>query len=164
MLANSNLSEVAATYLYMMPHFTTSYRFAQFAYTVSHRKHYADIVKVLDLSNLGKEEEELRPQAGWREFKYRDSHLHKVNRDRHVTSIDPCMDKSVDKGIQSLKRPLPSLDSRRGAWLERSLGKTAILPPTSHPPPSPFLSRFHYCRDVPAGAVCHALAACQNIR
>jgi hypothetical protein len=38
MRANSNLTESAATVIYMKPSFATTYRYAQFAYTVSHKK------------------------------------------------------------------------------------------------------------------------------
>jgi hypothetical protein len=79
MLTNSNFIEIAATYLYSSPVFASTYRFAQFVSTVSHKSHYAFMVRCLDLSCFSKlciDEEggELRPLAGWREFKYRHHH------------------------------------------------------------------------------------------
>ena len=35
---------------------------------------------------------------------------------------------------------------------------------TIHPPPSPFLQRYSYIRDIPIGAVIHLLAACPFLR
>ncbi|TAQ91466.1 hypothetical protein B7494_g169 [Chlorociboria aeruginascens] len=87
MLTNSNLIEVAASYMYISPHFFSTYRYAQFVFTVSHKQHYAEMVRVLDLSYFGKgadEHGELPALAGWREFKYRHHDIYYV-RDRMST-------------------------------------------------------------------------------
>ncbi|PSS22845.1 hypothetical protein M430DRAFT_48475 [Amorphotheca resinae ATCC 22711] len=60
--------------MYFQPFFASTYRYAQFARTVSHKEHYAEMVRVLDLSYFGAGAGEhwgLEPQAGWREFKCR---------------------------------------------------------------------------------------------
>lgn len=117
--------------MYIEPYFASTYRFAQFTHTVIHHKHYADMVRVLDLGNFGKDVEdgrEMKASAGWREFKYRE---HYVNRDRLA---------------------------------EKGLNGHPTLPNSSHPPPSPLLTNFHFCRDVPIGGICHVLAACNRIR
>jgi hypothetical protein len=81
MLTNSNFIEVAAVYLYASPVFSSTYRFAQFVYSVSHKPHYALMVRELDLSyfsKIGWDETtgELLPLAGWREFKYRSHEMY----------------------------------------------------------------------------------------
>jgi hypothetical protein len=84
MLAHPTLVEAAATFMYAQPHFASTYRYAQFAWTVSNKEWYADMVRVLDLSYFdeeGGEHGEVVPQAGWREFKYRHHDMYYV-RDR----------------------------------------------------------------------------------
>lgn len=74
MLTNSYFLEIAASRMYFQPFFASTYRYAQFARTVSHKEHYAEMVRVLDLSYFGAGAGEhwgLEPQAGWREFKCR---------------------------------------------------------------------------------------------
>lgn len=76
LLTNTALIELATTYLYMAPYFASTYRYAQFAYFVSHKPYYADMVRDLDLCyfqklNLNAQGDPL-PMAGWREFKYRE--------------------------------------------------------------------------------------------
>ncbi|RDL38526.1 uncharacterized protein BP5553_02866 [Venustampulla echinocandica] len=83
MLANSNFVEVAATYLYSHPLFSSTYRFAQFVWVVSHKPHYASMVRILDLSYLSRiatdtASGELLPLAGWREFKYRNHDMYRA--------------------------------------------------------------------------------------
>jgi hypothetical protein len=74
MLTNSNILESAAAFLYRHPYFASTYRYAQFAHTVSRNPSYASMVRILDLSYFTKdldEDGELLPQAGWREFTHR---------------------------------------------------------------------------------------------
>ncbi|KAH8820405.1 hypothetical protein F5884DRAFT_47442 [Xylogone sp. PMI_703] len=135
MLTNSNVSEVAASYLYIKPHFASTYRYAQFVWTVSHRAHYAQMVRELDLSycwGQGQKDGELVPLAGWREFKYRNHDLYHANRDRLMMG------------------PI-------GVNHQRHLS-------SSHPPASPLLKSFHRTRDIPVGGLCHVLAACKGLR
>ena len=44
MRTNSNLTEVAAGHLYRHPLFASTYRYAQFAHTVSHKKQSVDLI------------------------------------------------------------------------------------------------------------------------
>jgi len=145
MLANSNFIEVAASYMYAAPNFASTYRFAQFTYTVSHREHYASMVRSLDLSYFAKEVDEdgeLPPLAGWREFKYR----------QH----DSCYVRTLNSSSTS-HLPLPPLSSSSPNSENQNSKRRRY---TTHPPPSPFLKSFHRTRDVPIGGICHALAAC----
>jgi len=75
MITNSNFVELAVPYLYKEPIFASTYRYAQFAWIVRHNKHYADLVRILDLSKFVAEDldgiKEPESIAGWREFKYR---------------------------------------------------------------------------------------------
>lgn len=133
--ANTNLIEVAAIHMYHEPKFVSTYRYAQFAWTVSHKEAYAQMVRILDLSHFSKCPEgqgKPVPQAGWREFKYR----------HH--------DKYYPPG------------ERMAAMAATSLGPK--LPNSSHPTPSPILKRYRRTRDLPIGGICHVLAACKNIR
>ncbi|KAF8477412.1 hypothetical protein BDZ91DRAFT_23581 [Kalaharituber pfeilii] len=50
-------------------------------------------------------------------------------------------------------------DYGSGGVAKRTGGKKS-----THPPPSPFLQRYSYIRDIPIGAVLHALAACPLIK
>jgi hypothetical protein len=133
MLANSNIAEAAATLMYKKPLFASTYRYAQFAHIVSHKKHYGDMVRELDLSPFWSEDkkDDEEPQAGWREWKYRNDTLYRANRDRPAR-------------YQPVQSPV-----RR--------------PSSSHPPPSPFLRAWSYHRDLPLGGLCHVLIACQRI-
>ncbi|KAM3077478.1 hypothetical protein ACMFMG_006818 [Clarireedia jacksonii] len=134
MLTSSNLLESAATFLYRCPYFASTYRYAQFAYTISKNQSYAAMVRVLDLSYFTKDLDEhgqLLPQAGWREFTYRDQYMPYIqDRDRMGSS---------------------------GAVRASHNAST-------HPAPIPQLKNFHRTRDLPAGAICHVLSACKNLR
>lgn len=80
MLVNSALTEVAADLMYHQPLFASTYRFAQFAYIVSHKKHYGDRVRVLDVSGFTQVPQfERQPEAGWREWKFRNHDLYRAN-------------------------------------------------------------------------------------
>ena len=75
MLTKSIFVEVGVSYLYMAPEFASTYRYAQFAFQVSHKPYYAKMVRNLDLSYIGTLGLDAKgvpvPMAGWREFKYR---------------------------------------------------------------------------------------------
>jgi hypothetical protein len=141
MLSNSNLTEVAAIYMYFQPHFFSTYRYAQFTYIVSHKEHYASMVRVLDLSYITRqgadEQGDLPPQAGWREFKYREHDMYYV-RDR--------------------------ISAMRTTTTLSSGVKVTRITNSSHPAPSPFLKSFHRIRDLPIGGICHVLASCKKIK
>ena len=135
MLTNSNFIEVAASLMYFQPTFASTYRYAQFAWTVSHKEHFANMVRILDLSCFGRPRQghgDFAPLAGWREFKFRHHDLYYVTRDRMA------------------------------ALAATTLGSK--LPNSSHPTPSPFLKNFHRTRDLPIGGICHVLASCKKIR
>jgi hypothetical protein len=82
LLTNTTFVELAAMYLYMAPQFASTYRYAQFADTVSHKPLYASMVRNLDLSYVSKmrldTQGEILPLAGWREFKYRHHEDHYI--------------------------------------------------------------------------------------
>ncbi|RDW84424.1 hypothetical protein BP6252_02014 [Coleophoma cylindrospora] len=135
MRSNTNLIEVAAIHMYCQPMFTSTYRYAQFAWTVSHKEVYAQMVRVLDLSYFNKPPEGHQkhpPQAGWREFKYR-------HHDRYYPP-----------GEQMAPMAATTLGPK--------------IPGSSHPTPSPILKRYRRVRDLPIGGICHVLAACKNLR
>lgn len=101
--------QTAATHLYEQPYFGSTYRYAQFAHTVGQQKHYADLVRVLDLSYFGKEEEtEVIPQAGWREWKYRVSILYHANGEKRTKPISAQPENTLTK--KSHPPPHPYLD------------------------------------------------------
>ena len=80
MLVNSALTEAAANLMYHKPLFASTYRFAQFAYIVSHHKHYGDRVRVLDVSGFTHVAQfDRKPEAGWREWKFRTHDLYTGN-------------------------------------------------------------------------------------
>jgi len=80
MLASAALAEVAADAMYARPEFASTYRFAQFAHTVSHRRHYGERVRVLDVSGFTTVPQfERQPEAGWREWKFRSHDLYRAN-------------------------------------------------------------------------------------
>ncbi|KAL3418643.1 hypothetical protein PVAG01_10359 [Phlyctema vagabunda] len=133
--ANTNLIEVAALHMYYEPVFSSTYRYAQFAWTVSHKEAYAQMVRVLDLSHFSRPPDgqpKHPPQAGWREFKYR-------HHDRYYPHGE-----------------------MMAAMAATSLGPK--LPNSSHPTPSPIMKRYRRVRDLPIGGLCHVLAACKNLK
>ena len=69
----NSLNEAITLRIYHKPEFPTTYRFAQFVTTVSHSKRYADMVKILDISELYNTWTEF---ATWKEWKYRDQPLY----------------------------------------------------------------------------------------
>jgi hypothetical protein len=80
LLSSAALAEVAADALYAAPVFASTYRFAQFAHTVSHRRHYGERVRVLDVSGFTTVPMfERQPEAGWREWKFRSHDLYRAN-------------------------------------------------------------------------------------
>lgn len=133
MLTNSNLTEVAASLMYIKPLFASTYRYAQFAHTVGHRRHYANMVRELDMSSFGAiqdiDEADREPMAGWREWKFRNHELHRAAREAQF---------------------------RRYGGKIPPKGRT-------HPHPSPFLKAWSRYRDIPIGSLCHALQACQGL-
>lgn len=90
MLVHSALTEAAANLMYHTPLFASTYRFAQFAYTVSHHKHYGDRVRVLDVSGFAQVAQfERQPEAGWREWKFRNHDLYQGRSRLHVPERRP---------------------------------------------------------------------------
>lgn len=89
MLTHSALTESAALFLYERPRFASTYRFAQFTTLVSHKPHYADMVRVLNVSHFGRpKDQEPEPMAGWREWKYRNESLYTLQRSKRVSSMN----------------------------------------------------------------------------
>ena len=72
LFTGSALSEAAAIQLYRRPRYRTTYRFAQFVTTVSHLRHYANMVRVFELSDRSGAQDRANGFASWREWKYRD--------------------------------------------------------------------------------------------
>lgn len=132
--ANKGLVEIAADYMYYHPKFASTYRFAQFVYTISHHEHYAMRVRHLDVSYFTEVPQLQRtPMAGWREWKYRS---HDLYRPPNKLNVPP-------------KKPR----KREGVILRRG-----------HPVPNPFLESWALSRDIPLGGLCHCLQACLNLR
>jgi hypothetical protein len=132
MLVARGLTEAAANALYHEPKFASTYRYAQFAYTVSHVAHYADRVRILDVSSFAKiPQYEREPEAGWREWKFRNHDLYRGTRARESDVVNL---------LQQMRR--------------RRMG-------SSHPQPNPFLEAWALSRDIPLGGLCHALQACR---
>ena len=71
LLTSSVLAEGAISRLYFSPIFQTTYRFAQFATTVSHSRRYADMVRVYELSDRKDAENHANGFASWREWRCR---------------------------------------------------------------------------------------------
>jgi hypothetical protein len=107
LLTNSAFVDLVITYLYRAPRFISSYRYAQFAHLVSHKPHYAELVRDLDLSYLDKidlnEKGELLPSAGWREFKYRD---YEEGHRKYMMMV-----RRIDGSVSSHPAPSPYLQS-----------------------------------------------------
>lgn len=76
LFASPSFTEAVTIELYRNPKFPTTYRFAQFVTTVSHSKHYADMVKILDIPGPGNPWSKKSDLATWREWKYRDQPLY----------------------------------------------------------------------------------------
>ena len=76
LFTSSALFEEAATVLYHSPKFRTTYRFAQFVTTVSHSRHYADMVRLFELSDPKEAENRAHGFASWQEWKYREIPLY----------------------------------------------------------------------------------------
>ncbi|KAF3919615.1 hypothetical protein ABW20_dc0104043 [Dactylellina cionopaga] len=135
LLCNKYLADSAAPALYATPTFSSTYRFAQFVSLITHNAPLANLVRELDLSNISAEIPEDLPLAGWRDWKYRNDPLHTIRREDNF---------KLRKGGKVAPPPVP--------------------PQGVHPLPSPFLSQYHTCRDVPFGAVLHIVVACQRLR
>ena len=140
LLTSTGLVEAAAIAIYSKPEFASTYRFAQFVTTVIHSQHYAEMVRVLDLSRFGQEDLKDLPLAGWREWKYRSEPLYSIQRE-----------------IQS-----PGCKIQPGHG--RQLNEQEIHSNPNHPKPNPFLKQWSTCRDVPTGALIHVLKACTRIK
>jgi len=137
---SSSLTEAAAVALYERPRFASTYRFAQFVTTISQSKRLANMVRVLDLSELNETDVRGIPMAGWREWKMRTEVLYTLT------------DKAPEPSWRRDNSPPPY----------------SVLDPakhtSSHPRPHRFLKQWATCRDVPVGAILHTLTACKGIR
>jgi hypothetical protein len=134
------LSEAAIIALYHQPQFASTYRFAQFVHLVTRSQAIAEMVHILDLSHF---QEGLDPEmkiAGWREWKYRDHPLYSIHQ---------------KNSAQNLRE-----ESTRGSISRacRAIG------PSFLPKPNPYLAEWNTCRDIPIGAVIHAIESCRRLR
>ncbi|KAK9350693.1 hypothetical protein V1523DRAFT_418981 [Lipomyces doorenjongii] len=66
----------AYVYLYQEPHFTSTYRFAQFVSAITHDRTLASYVRCLDLSTIENGLKGNVVLAGWRDWKYRSEPLY----------------------------------------------------------------------------------------
>jgi hypothetical protein len=101
-------------------------------------------VRVFDISkffNAREENGEPAIMAGWREFKYRHHEMYTVH--RPFTYLHPTY-KSLEE--------------------QKAMGLPFSTQNRTHPAPSPLLSSFHLCRDVPIGAILHVLHVCKRIK
>ncbi|KAI9702093.1 MAG: hypothetical protein M1836_001437 [Candelina mexicana] len=135
------LTEAAAIAMYDRPKFVSTYRFAQFVYTVTHTRTYAEMVRCLDISMFGMEEDAEKPLAGWREWKYRSEPLYSLHKED--------------------KAALTSNSPRRASSMSSESGAPFFA---THPRPNPFLKQWSMCRDVPMGSIIHVLAACKRLK
>ncbi|KAI9740362.1 MAG: hypothetical protein M1834_004941 [Cirrosporium novae-zelandiae] len=136
-----SLHESTAMALYNHPKFASTYRFAQFVYTVSRHPRYAQMVRTLDLSKFNNPEEMEFPIAGWREWKMRTEPLYSL------TSGSPA------------PRPISNMASS-----STNSPSIPVMRRSSHPSPHHFLKKYNLCRDVPIGAILHVVEACKRIR
>ncbi len=141
LLTSSVLTEAAVIAMYDRPKFVSTYRFAQFVHTVTHARSYADMVRCLDISMFGMEEDAEKPLAGWREWKYRSEPLYSIQKEDTVTSAS------------SSPQRAPSMSPEPGAPFY-----------ASHPRSNTFLKQWSMCRDVPMGAIIHVLEACKRLK
>lgn len=142
---SKRMMEEAANGLYFQPEFASTYRFAQFVTIVSQNPVLARMVRVLDLSGLGRCVEDDVPLAGWREWKYRDSPLHTIRRDDTAAKAPRFV---YSPSGMRLSKVIPAASAN----------------PSMHPLPSPFLEKYSLSRDVPTGALIHILTACQYLK
>ncbi|EWC46005.1 hypothetical protein DRE_04798 [Drechslerella stenobrocha 248] len=134
LLCNKYLADSAAPALYAAPRFASTYRFAQFVSLITHSPPLANLVRELNLSNIATDVPEELPLAGWRDWKYRNDPLHTIRKET---------DFKIRKGWKAVASAPP--------------------PKVAHPLPSPFLTQYHTCRDVPIGAVLHIITACPRL-
>ncbi|KAJ8102964.1 hypothetical protein POJ06DRAFT_59995 [Lipomyces tetrasporus] len=71
-----SLSCSAYVFLYQKPHFTSTYRFAQFVSVITHDRPLASYVRSLDLSTIENGLKGNVVLAGWRDWKYRSEPLY----------------------------------------------------------------------------------------
>jgi len=140
LLTSNGLVEAAAIAMYSRPEFASTYRFAQFVTTITHSQHYAEMVRVVDLSKFGQDDLKDLPLAGWREWKYRTEPLYSIQREIQLPGgkIQPGQGRQLDEQ-ESQSNP-------------------------THAKPNPFLKQWSTCRDVPTGALIHVLKACKRIK
>lgn len=137
--SNSALNEGAAVALYERPKFASTYRFAQFATTVSQSKCYAAMVRVLDLSEFTEDTRDM-PMAGWREWKMRADPLYNLT----DQAPEPSWRRSISPPPYTLHDPAKYK--------------------STHPRPHRFLKQWAHCRDVPIGGLLHVFRACKKIK
>lgn len=107
--SNKQLIEVVADYMYYRPWFASTYRFAQFVYTVSRKKHYALRVRHLDVSYFTEVPQLQRaPMAGWREWRYRS---HDLYRSPTKLSVPPKKLRKANTTRRTHPPPNPFLES-----------------------------------------------------
>ncbi|KAJ6257667.1 hypothetical protein Dda_7454 [Drechslerella dactyloides] len=141
LLCNRYLADSVAPALYAAPRFASTYRFAQFVSVITHSPLLASLVRELELESVAEAVPEDLPVAGWRDWKYRTDPLHTIRREPDGFRL----------------RKVGGGSSGGGSGKGRVKG-------TTHPLPSPFLTQYHTCRDVPMGGVLHIIVACSRLR
>ncbi|KAK9453927.1 hypothetical protein V1511DRAFT_461737 [Dipodascopsis uninucleata] len=183
----------AYVYLYRRPHFSSTYRLAQFVSVITHDRTLASYVRELDLSTIEDGVIGNVVLAGWRDWKYRSEPLYAVrskpgqlsrsHHHRHKTA-------DLQRLLRSSSSPSPSTYVRSSAstahsgtststamtsstYSSRSSTMTALVstrgqsltsPTGTHPVQSPLLRQYATARDVPIGALIHIFRACPHIQ
>ncbi|KAK6336318.1 hypothetical protein TWF696_001880 [Orbilia brochopaga] len=140
LLCNKYLADSVAPALYAAPRFASTYRFAQFVSVITHSPLLANLVRELELESVAEAVPEDLPVAGWRDWKYRSDPLH------------------------TIRREPDGFRMRKGGLGVKSGGGGKGMVRATHPLPSPFLTQYHTCRDVPMGGVLHIMVACSRLR
>lgn len=170
---SKTLFNVIYNAIYARPHFTTTYRFAQFVSAISKTPSKGKSVYSLDMTKLqaGILDNDGLVLAGWRDWKLRSEPLYNTSRyTRELLSIRGNRN-NVNNYYHGYN------NSRDFLWMSSRIentpgdyGSHPICQEISenhdgdpHPIQSPLLRQFSQCKDIPMGYIIHTLSNCINI-
>ncbi|KAA8910379.1 hypothetical protein TRICI_004177 [Trichomonascus ciferrii] len=146
---SKQLYHIIQQVIYRQPQFTSTYRVAQFVSAVTKKADVSSLVYELDLSTIeaGLMNEDGLILAGWRDWKLRSEPLYSTSR--------------FTKALLSVR----SSSNKNGHINARNNVSPATIPTlgNEHPIQSPLLKQFSQSKDIPSGALIHALTACRNL-
>ena len=161
--SNRHFVEAAVIALYDRPLFASTYRLAQFGAFISRSPYHANLVRRIDLSDFGRRD--AVPQAGWREWKYRDHPLYSLKQ-----PVQPRLGPATCSSSTSSNPLFSPWSFRRHTQIPtqppRSRLRVASPQParvTTHPEPVPFLEASSLSRDIPYGLLLRLLFSCQSL-